>query len=443
MKKTNVLLLLLAVLSFALCGCKNEKGNGSKESSISERSSSETSSKTSSEATSADNEHNSEYDIYITPGEPYEQGVLSEMEFYSKWMNLYCDISYRMRLDDNTLKTIKQSNEDFKGSGQTWEMTAQTFDGKASINIYAISVAENGSLDQYVNKHYQSLKDDYKEYSKNGLEFSISDENFSTCSFLGEKYLLNTHKFTARDNGEINRVMNYMDFWRVKGDRIIYITLMAYQDSRVDLEDLVSMFTTYDAHFNPDSTSDNEDSSNESSSSDNGFENSNSDDSTGSSNNSSSESSRSSSSSSNSSSGNGGIGGNTPDTHTHNYANATCTEPKTCTICGATSGSALGHDWEEIKSTVHHDQEGHYESVKVQDGYTWYRCPVCYNELISLESYYSHFDSNHSNAPMLRDSYTKGTVYDQYEDRWVIDKEAYDETVVTGYKCSRCGATKQ
>lgn len=30
-------------------------------------------------------------------------------------------------------------------------------------------------------------------------------------------------------------------------------------------------------------------------------------------------------------------------THEHEYADATCTEPKTCTICGETDGEALGH----------------------------------------------------------------------------------------------------
>lgn len=33
-------------------------------------------------------------------------------------------------------------------------------------------------------------------------------------------------------------------------------------------------------------------------------------------------------------------------TITHNYAAATCTKPQTCTVCGATSGSALGHTYD-------------------------------------------------------------------------------------------------
>ena len=37
--------------------------------------------------------------------------------------------------------------------------------------------------------------------------------------------------------------------------------------------------------------------------------------------------------------------------HTHEWQDATCTEPQTCTICGATEGEALGHDWQEATCT--------------------------------------------------------------------------------------------
>ena len=35
----------------------------------------------------------------------------------------------------------------------------------------------------------------------------------------------------------------------------------------------------------------------------------------------------------------------------HTYADATCTEPKTCTVCGETDGSAFGHDWTDATCT--------------------------------------------------------------------------------------------
>ena len=36
---------------------------------------------------------------------------------------------------------------------------------------------------------------------------------------------------------------------------------------------------------------------------------------------------------------------NQENIHTHNYSNATCTTPKTCSGCGATVGTANGHSW--------------------------------------------------------------------------------------------------
>lgn len=39
------------------------------------------------------------------------------------------------------------------------------------------------------------------------------------------------------------------------------------------------------------------------------------------------------------------IGAETPVCEEHDFAVATCTSPKTCTVCGATEGEALGHDF--------------------------------------------------------------------------------------------------
>lgn len=38
--------------------------------------------------------------------------------------------------------------------------------------------------------------------------------------------------------------------------------------------------------------------------------------------------------------------------HDHDYADATCTTPKTCKTCGATEGEALGHDWADATCTT-------------------------------------------------------------------------------------------
>lgn len=43
--------------------------------------------------------------------------------------------------------------------------------------------------------------------------------------------------------------------------------------------------------------------------------------------------------------------------HTHTWSEATCTSPKTCTTCGATEGSAIGHDYKDHEETIHHPGE--------------------------------------------------------------------------------------
>ena len=42
----------------------------------------------------------------------------------------------------------------------------------------------------------------------------------------------------------------------------------------------------------------------------------------------------------------------TIDKKAHSYNSATCVKPKTCKVCGATSGSALGHDWVTTSTTM-------------------------------------------------------------------------------------------
>lgn len=118
---------------------------------------------------------------------------------------------------------------------------------------------------------------------------------------------------------------------------------------------------------------------------------------------------------------------------------------------GSTGGSknnnpcANGHHWVAITTTVHHDELGHNESVLVSPEVRWYRCPVCSTQFYSKNDYYSHFDSTHTSWPEshLRESYTHGTAERaQYEDKWVVDRAAYDEEVTIGYKCSVCNTTK-
>ena len=144
--------------------------------------------------------------------------------------------------------------------------------------------------------------------------------------------------------------------------------------------------------------------------------------------------------------------------HTHKYTSetvksATCGndgEKKYTCSCGASYTEKIPatgkHSWTTLTKTVHHDATGHYENVKTSDAVTWYRCPQCSTVFYSLNEYYTHFDSVHVAADpgirFIRDSYVHGTIPTQYDQVWIVDRQAYDETVITGYKCSVCGATK-
>ncbi len=110
---------------------------------------------------------------------------------------------------------------------------------------------------------------------------------------------------------------------------------------------------------------------------------------------------------------------------------------------------ADGHTWEKITETVHHEEEGHYDWVVVKEAYQWYKCPVCGKKFEkegadNSQDYYQHFDSTHTDIheSFLRDSYNCGTVDEKQEKKWVVDQEAYDETVVVGYKCEVCEKKK-
>lgn len=115
----------------------------------------------------------------------------------------------------------------------------------------------------------------------------------------------------------------------------------------------------------------------------------------------------------------------------------------------ANNPCANGHTWVAVTETVHHDEVGHYETVEHQRTVTKYKCPVCYKKFASLDLYYTHFDSVHTPSydgdPIraLRNQYTTANEMETYTtNEWVVDTAAYDETVVTGYKCSICGKTK-
>ena len=53
----------------------------------------------------------------------------------------------------------------------------------------------------------------------------------------------------------------------------------------------------------------------------------------------------------------------------HSYGDATCDKPATCTVCGATTGGALGHDYTVFVKTV--------DYTCTENGYDIYKCSRC------------------------------------------------------------------
>ena len=108
--------------------------------------------------------------------------------------------------------------------------------------------------------------------------------------------------------------------------------------------------------------------------------------------------------------------------HSHSWQNATCTSPKTCTTCGATEGSALGHDFSVDKpETIEHPGEPIYEFHSV--------CSGC-NAILDGLDIDAHMESQEHGYC----GYGSSNILVGYTD-------STTETV-HHYYCSRCGAAK-
>lgn len=83
-------------------------------------------------------------------------------------------------------------------------------------------------------------------------------------------------------------------------------------------------------------------------------------------------------------------------TVTHDFADADCLNPKTCTVCGKTEGSALGHEWTtpdvdlcEVQSTCSRcgatdgENKEHTPENDDKDCSTALNCSVCGKEILA------------------------------------------------------------
>ena len=130
--------------------------------------------------------------------------------------------------------------------------------------------------------------------------------------------------------------------------------------------------------------------------------------------------------------------------------------------------STCDHEWVDVTTTVHHDavieqvwviDKEAYDEVKVieeawdeeiPDSQSTYKCLGCGYETYSEDDIALHTIEEDCNFTVIvktttvhHDAVTETVHHDEvghYEEQ--VTQAAYDETVVTGQKCSKCGVTK-
>lgn len=143
--------------------------------------------------------------------------------------------------------------------------------------------------------------------------------------------------------------------------------------------------------------------------------------------------------------------GNSGSTGNNSNAGNTGNSGNTGNTGGNTGGSSKPehtHSWQAVTKTVHHDEVGHYETQIVQAAWDE---PVSESRVICNKCGFSTKDEDEIMIHCMEvcngrwhvgkvqiDTIHHDAVTKQV---WIVDQAAWDETVITGYKCS-CGATK-
>lgn len=128
---------------------------------------------------------------------------------------------------------------------------------------------------------------------------------------------------------------------------------------------------------------------------------------------------------------------------------------------GGSTKPSHTHNWVVQTKQVPHKEEGHYENVLVKPAWTEevpvYEerersiCNGCGKDITADP--YKHMKEALSQGNTKCSGYhsewkkvqvgTKTVKHEAvYKKKWVVDKKAWTETVVTGHKCSGCGQTK-
>lgn len=115
------------------------------------------------------------------------------------------------------------------------------------------------------------------------------------------------------------------------------------------------------------------------------------------------------------------------------------------------------HQFSEMTENIYHEEVGHYESVLISPGWieenpiyqttSWMECNQCGHKMNSgtdIDAHYkANFDCSGWTDYSERVLIGSETIEHEpvYESVYVVDKEAYSETVIIGYQCA-CGERK-
>lgn len=117
------------------------------------------------------------------------------------------------------------------------------------------------------------------------------------------------------------------------------------------------------------------------------------------------------------------------------------------------------HSWIEVYKDVYHAEEGHYENVLVKEAWTEsvpvYEekevliCNGCGEDITTNPTQHNKNHALngekggwHTEWKQVQTGINTITHDAVYEKKWVVDKQAWTEKVLSGYKCNSCGATK-
>ena len=124
-----------------------------------------------------------------------------------------------------------------------------------------------------------------------------------------------------------------------------------------------------------------------------------------------------------------------------------------------TNKSEHTHSWVEVYKDVYHAEEGHYENILIKEAWTEsvpvYEeqeraiCNGCgaditgntteHNRNHALNGEKGGWHTEWKKVQTGTNTITHDAIYEQ---KWVVDKAAWTEKVLSGYKCNSCGATK-